>query len=117
MSLRKSPRLTPQLLAARQGSALDRSIDRKVRILLRLRKESGILAPAPAAVGKAGEELKMTERSGNVIENKRPHENEERTGNAFPGPNADPRCGPQWRSETGEGGPIHNATIAPSARP
>jgi hypothetical protein len=88
----------------RQESALDRSIDRKVRILLRLRKESGNRAPAPAdeeegmpeghrdnpggcpegatpapaAVGKAGEELKMTERSGNVIENKRPHENNER---------------------------------------
>ncbi len=60
MSLRKAPQLTPELLAAsrrnarhstgplsaaanmllRQEGALDRSIDRKVRILLRLRKES-----------------------------------------------------------------------------
>jgi len=74
----------------RQEAALDRSIDRKVRILLRLRKEYTDLPSAPAGEGdgarmenmegvpdndimsyasqgvEAGENLKMTERSGNV---------------------------------------------------
>ena len=78
----------------RQEAALDRSIDRKVRILLRLRKDFADLPGAAAgerkggktenkeeAVGsdnmseyskgrKAVETSKMTERSGNVSENK-----------------------------------------------
>jgi hypothetical protein len=78
----------------RQEAALDHSIDRKVRILLRLRKESTNLPSAPPGqddgprVGnmeeivnsdiapenshgiEAVEQLKMNERSGNVIENK-----------------------------------------------
>ncbi len=78
----------------RQEAALDRSIDRKVRILLRLRKEFTGLPSAPAgqddgariatfsealdsdivshglrSVETVGD-LKMTERSGNVLENK-----------------------------------------------
>jgi hypothetical protein len=79
----------------RQEAALDRSIDRKVRILLRLRKELADLPIAPPAghddeprmenvdeapesdivsdssqsVG-AVEDLKMNEQRGNVIENK-----------------------------------------------
>ncbi len=116
MSLRKAPQLTPELLAAahqnarhstgplsaavnmllRQEGALDRSIDRKVRILLRLRKELPDLPTAPAgqddgarvedtkggpdsdivsddSQGVEGvEDTKMTERRGNVYENKRP---------------------------------------------
>jgi len=80
----------------RQEAALDRSIDRKVRILLRLRKEltnppvappgqhggagmaniegdpnDDIMSDVPQAV-EAVENSKMTERSGNVIENKGP---------------------------------------------
>ena len=80
----------------RQEGALDRSIDRKVRILLRLRKELATLPTAPASqddgarmesmeeivdsdivsdnlqtVG-AVEGSKMNERCGNVIENKGP---------------------------------------------
>ena len=78
----------------RQEAALDRSIDRKVRILLRLRKESANLPVAPPdqddgpRVGnmedtfdsdiasdnsqgvEAVENLKMNDRRGNVIENK-----------------------------------------------
>ncbi len=78
----------------RQEAALDRSIDRKVRILLRLRKESTNLPIAPAGQDdgarmenieevpesdilsqnsqsvEAVEDLKMNERCGNVIENK-----------------------------------------------
>jgi hypothetical protein len=78
----------------RQEAALDHSIDRKVRILLRLRKdatdrpvapagqgdgagventeeivESDIWAQAPQG-GGAVKELKMNEQSGNVTENK-----------------------------------------------
>jgi hypothetical protein len=78
----------------RQEAALDRSIDRKVRILLRLRKEStnlpvapgdqddgamtenieeivesDISSPTPQAVETA-ENSKMKEQCGNVIENK-----------------------------------------------
>jgi sporulation protein YlmC with PRC-barrel domain len=78
----------------RQEAALDRSIDRKVRILLRLRKEFGNLPIAPTgqddgarmeniekvlgsditsensqSVG-AVEDLKLNEQRGNVIENK-----------------------------------------------
>jgi len=78
----------------RQEAALDRSIDRKVRILLRLRKESTNLPIAPAgrddggrmenieeipnsdiasdnsqSVGTVGD-LKLSERRANVIENK-----------------------------------------------
>ncbi|MGO8736376.1 MAG: hypothetical protein ACLQVM_26685, partial [Terriglobia bacterium] len=80
----------------RQEGALDRSIDRKVRILLRLRKELPDLPTAPAgqddgarvedtkggpdsdivsddSQGVEGvEDTKMTERRGNVYENKRP---------------------------------------------
>jgi hypothetical protein len=78
----------------RQEAALDRSIDRKVRILLRLRKELTNLPVAPASQDdgarmenmegvpdndimsytsqrvEARENSKMTERCGNVIENK-----------------------------------------------
>jgi hypothetical protein len=78
----------------RQEAALDRSIDRKVRILLRLRKESTNPPVAPAGQDDGGkmeniedvpdrdivsehsqsvetvESLKMNERRGNVIENK-----------------------------------------------
>jgi len=78
----------------RQEAALDRSIDRKVRILLRLRKEFTDLPSAARGEGdggrvenmegvpegdimsytsegvEAGENPKMTERSGNVLENK-----------------------------------------------
>jgi hypothetical protein len=78
----------------RQEAALDRSIDRKVRILLRLRKESSNLPVAPPgqddgartenaeeiidsdipsdnpqSVGTV-EDLKLKDRRGNVIENK-----------------------------------------------
>ena len=80
----------------RQEAALDRSIDRKVRILLRLRKESTNLPIVPAgqddgarmgnveeasdsdissdnsqSVGTV-EDLKLNEQCGNVIENKGP---------------------------------------------
>jgi hypothetical protein len=78
----------------RQEAALDRSIDRKVRILLRLRKESTNLpvaalgqddharmgnieepldsniSPDDSQIVEALEDLKMTERCGNVVENK-----------------------------------------------
>jgi hypothetical protein len=78
----------------RQEAALDRSIDRKVRILLRLRKESANLPAAPPdqddgpTVGnmedtfdsdiasdnsqsmRVVEDLKLNARCGNVIENK-----------------------------------------------
>jgi len=78
----------------RQEAALDRSIDRKVRILMRLRKESANLPVAPAGqddgprVGNMEEiidsdiasdnsqtvgtveDLKLKDRSGDVIENK-----------------------------------------------
>jgi hypothetical protein len=78
----------------RQEAALDRSIDRKVRILLRLRKESNSLPVAPTGqdVGarmenleeafdgdivsdtpqsvETVEDIKLNDRSGNVIENK-----------------------------------------------
>jgi hypothetical protein len=89
----------------RQEAALDRSIDRKVRILMRLRKEYTGLASAPHGEGdggrvenmeglpdsdimsytsqgvEAGENLKMTERCGNVLENKGPaFSNPERCG-------------------------------------
>jgi hypothetical protein len=80
----------------RQEAALDRSIDRKVRILLRLRKELATrpMAPPGEADGErkesaeevgdndimshtvqrveAVENSKMKERCGNVIENKGP---------------------------------------------
>ena len=80
----------------RQEAALDRSIDRKVRILLRLRKEStnppitptgqddgarmeSIEEPLDSAIVsedsqsvEAGEDLKTKEQCGNVIENKGP---------------------------------------------
>jgi hypothetical protein len=76
----------------RQEGSLDRSIDRKVRILLRLRKESASPAGAPArqegggqressaaaAEGvpengelvEAASNIKLKERTGNVVENK-----------------------------------------------
>jgi hypothetical protein len=78
----------------RQEAALDRSIDRKVRILLRLRKDFSNLPIAPAGQDDAGrienideavdsdipsqnsqsveavENLKLNEQCGNVIENK-----------------------------------------------
>jgi hypothetical protein len=80
----------------RQEAALDRSIDRKVRILLRLRKESTNFPVAPAGEddgagmenneelldgdissrifqgAEAMEALKMKEQSGNLVENKGP---------------------------------------------
>ncbi len=80
----------------RQEGALDRSIDRKVRILMRLRKESTNLPTAPAGQAEVStienteevtdsdivsddsqrvepvEDSKMTERRGNVYENKGP---------------------------------------------
>jgi hypothetical protein len=80
----------------RQEGALDRSIDRKVRILLRLRKDITDLPTAPAGQDDGGgmediaespesdivsniiqgveavENLKMTERYANIIENKGP---------------------------------------------
>jgi hypothetical protein len=80
----------------RQEAALDRSIDRKVRILLRLRKESSNLPVAPPVQDDGGrmenvekalesdissensqsveaaENLKMKEQSWNVYENKGP---------------------------------------------
>ena len=80
----------------RQEAALDRSIDRKVRILLRLRKEFTDLPIAPPGEGDGGriekiekahdsdistetsqgveaaEHLKMKEQSGNFYENKGP---------------------------------------------
>jgi hypothetical protein len=80
----------------RQEGALDRSIDRKVRILLRLRKESTNLPTAPAGQDEGAkmegteetvdsdivsddsqgvetvEDTKMTERRGNVYESKGP---------------------------------------------
>jgi hypothetical protein len=78
----------------RQEGSLDRSIDRKVRILMRLRKESASLAGAPAggwgdAASEGGEaggdsvpengelvqavsNIKLKERTGNVTENKGP---------------------------------------------
>ena len=92
----------------RQEAALDRSIDRKVRILLRLRKESANLPTAPPdqddgpAVGNmeeivnsdmlsdnsqtvgAVEDLKLNEQHGNVIENKGSRlEDRQRTGNVI----------------------------------
>jgi hypothetical protein len=78
----------------RQEAALDRSIDRKVRILLRLRKESTNLPVTPAGQDNGAgmenieeslgtdivpdnsqsvevvQDLKMKERRGNVVENK-----------------------------------------------
>jgi hypothetical protein len=80
----------------RQEAALDRSIDRKVRILLALRKESTNLPLAPTGEDDGGrmenieealnsdivsddsqgvetvEDLKLREQCGNVIENKGP---------------------------------------------
>ncbi len=80
----------------RQEGALDRSIDRKVRILMRLRKELPDLPTAPAGQAEVStienteevtdsdivsddpqgvekvEDAKMTERRGNVYENKGP---------------------------------------------
>jgi hypothetical protein len=90
----------------RQEAALDRSIDRKVRILLRLRKELTNLPVAPTgqddgprvgnmeeivdsdsspdnsqSVGTVGD-LKLSERCGNVAENKGSSlENRKRSGN------------------------------------
>jgi hypothetical protein len=92
----------------RQEAALDRSIDRKVRILWRLRKEFTNLPTAPSgqhdgarmenieealdsdivpdnsqSVGMV-EDLKLNERYGNVIENKGSRlENWERNGNVI----------------------------------
>jgi hypothetical protein len=92
----------------RQEGALDRSIDRKVRILLRLRKEfadlpitppgqddgarmgnieeipKGDISPDNSNGPETVEKLKMKERSGNVIENKGSClENGERSGNVL----------------------------------
>jgi hypothetical protein len=92
----------------RQEGALDRSIDRKVRILWRLRKEFTNLPIAPGGQDdgtrmenveeilesdistdhtqcvEAAESLKMKERCGNVIENKGSRsENRERNGNVI----------------------------------
>ena len=95
-------------MTLRQEAALDRSIDRKVRILLRLRKEStnphiappgqddgpgteniegdpnnDIMSYCPQSVG-AVEDLKLNEQHANVIENKGSRlENRKRSGNAI----------------------------------
>ena len=91
-----------------QEAALDRSIDRKVRILLRLRKEStnppiappgqddgpgteniegdpnnDSMSDGPQSV-EAVEDLKLNARCGNVTENKGSRlENRKRSGNAI----------------------------------
>ncbi|MGA2609395.1 MAG: hypothetical protein ABSH01_18280, partial [Terriglobia bacterium] len=92
----------------RQEAALDRSIDRKVRILLRLRKESANLPVAPpdqddgprlgnmeeivdsdiasdnSQSVRAVEDLKLNARCGNVVENKGSGlESRGRTGNVI----------------------------------
>jgi hypothetical protein len=97
-AIERDARLAPEgetwSMMLRQEAALDRSIDRKVRILLRLRKEFTNLATAPTGRDDGAgmeniekvpdsdilsensqsvemvENLKMKERSGNVIENK-----------------------------------------------
>ena len=93
-------------MLVRQEGSVDRSIDRKVRILLRLRKESASLAAAPAgeqggaqregieeAAGSVPEnaelveavsDIKLKERCGNVTENKGPgFENRPGSGNVL----------------------------------
>jgi hypothetical protein len=112
-------------ILVRQEGSLDRSIDRKVRILLGLRKESGRQAGAPAG-GRGGAQredveepvagapehaelveahanIKMKEQSRNVAENKRPStENQRGNGDALeytggsPGP-----AGMVWKAEHG----------------
>jgi hypothetical protein len=92
----------------RQEAALDRSIDRKVRILLRLRKEAtnppialdagddgakmwnteegadSYIASENTQSVEAVEDSKMKKRCGNVIENKgSPFENGEQSGNSL----------------------------------
>jgi hypothetical protein len=108
-------------ILVRQEGSLDRSIDRKARILLGLRKESGSQAGAPAGgrggaeregveepVGSAPENTelveaqastKLKEQSRNVAENKRPSaENQRGNGDALeytggsPGPGARASC-------------------------
>ena len=92
----------------RQEAALDHSIDRKVRILLRLRKDAADRPVAPAGRDdgtgtenneevpdsdispdnsqgvEAVEDLKLNDRRGNVVENKGPgSENRGRNGNVI----------------------------------
>jgi hypothetical protein len=105
----------------RQEAALDRSIDRKVRILLRLRKEFTQHPSAPAGRGDGTsienieeapasdmssgnsrarqtlEDLKMRERRGNVYETKGSAlETPERSGNVMCAPTA--RIASGWKS-------------------
>jgi len=119
----------------RQEAALDRSIDRKVRILLRLRKESANLPTAPPGQDDGGrmenmeeapdsdispensqgvetvEKLKMKERRGNVYENKGSRlDNREQTGNIVENTcsyarNAGMLCAPQRRGSPVGGSP------------
>jgi hypothetical protein len=114
-------------ILVRQEGSLDRSIDRKVRILLGLRKESARPASAPpggrgdrqgedfeGAGGSSPENAelvevrgntKMKEQSGNVIENKRPStENQRGDGNVLEhrGGRPDP-VGMAWKGEDGVG--------------
>jgi hypothetical protein len=93
-------------MLVRQEGSLDRSIDRKVRILLRLRTESASQAAAPAgedggaqreSIGEAGsgepgnadlveavENTKMRDQSANVAEKKAPRfENRPESGNVL----------------------------------
>jgi hypothetical protein len=105
----------------RQEAALDRSIDRKVRILLRLRKESTNLPVTPAGQDNGAgmenieeglgtdivpdnsqsvevvQDLKMKERRGNVVENKGSGlENREQIRNVVCAPTA--RIASGWKS-------------------
>ena len=100
VAIEREARLAPQdeawCILLRQEGALDRSIDRKVRILLRLRKDAASPAPTPAsedgggqrrnieeAVGRNAPEdaelveamanKKLKERTRNVAENKGRH--------------------------------------------
>jgi hypothetical protein len=114
----------------RQEAALDRSIDRKVRILLRLRKELTNLPVAPAGqddgarIGniekvlesdniseysqgvEAVQDIKMRDRCGNVIENKGPGlEDWGRSGNVIENRLLGGICG----RKNGEGAEEHRA--------
>jgi hypothetical protein len=119
----------------RQEGALDRSIDRKVRILLRLRKESTNLPLAPPGQDdgarmenieeplnndimsedsqsvQAVEDLKMKEQCGDVYENKGPTFSRPRQcgnvveNNGSYAQNAGMLCAPQRRGSPVGGSP------------